>query len=334
MDDIVLKLLIMFLLVMNGILLLKRSSSNKNYTFNNNLTKLKRRNNFYKKLLELYFENREKFYAKGRDYIMKRNGKPYNKRNVKTFQEKLNYLLIYESPECKTEIVDKILLRNYSRKIIGKDICTPILQIYNNIDDINLDELPEKFVLKCNHGSAMNIFCEDKSKFNLSEAKITLKKWIHINYGLKSFEYQYLNINRKVFAEQFLASEIINYKFSCFNGIPKFIRVKGKINGTNLYNIYYTNWTITNIELNVKKYVLSNRFKKPLNLKKMINYAKLLSSGFCYCRVDFYEVNNIVYLSEITFTPFNSQLKYKNNEISLYLGNLINISNIKAKTYI
>ena len=240
---------------------------------------------------------------------MNRNGEPSNKTNVKTFQDKLNYLLIYESPENKTNIVDKILLRNYSEKIIGKDICTPILKIYDNIDDINLDELPEKFVLKCNHGSAMNIFCEDKSKFDLSKAKKTLKNWININYGLFSFEYQYLNINRKVFAEEFLIKEIINYKFSCFNGEPKFIRVKGKINGTNLYNIYYVNWTISNIELKDKKYVLTNRFKKPTNLNKMIKYAKLLSSGFCYCRVDFYEVNNKLYLSEITFTPFNSKFQ-------------------------
>ena len=117
---------------------------------------------------------------------------------------------------------------------MGKDICTPILRIYNDIDEINLDELPEKFVLKCNHGSGMNIFCEDKSKFNITKIKKILKAWMNINYGLVNFEYQYLNVNRRVFAEKFLDKEIINYKFSCFNGIPKLIRVKGHINGSNL----------------------------------------------------------------------------------------------------
>ena len=334
MNDIVLKLFILFLVSTNGILLLKQHSFNKNYTFHNDLTELKERYSRYEELFGLYIENREKFYAKGREYIMNRKGKSYNNKNVKTFQDKLNYLLIYESPENKTKIVDKILLRNYSEKIIGKDICSPILKIYNNIDDINLDELPEKFVLKCNHGSAMNIFCENKSKFNLSKAKNTLKNWIHINYGLLSFEYQYLNINRKVFAEQFLGSEIINYKFSCFNGDPKFIRVKGKINGTKLYNIYHINWTISNIEIKDRNYILTNNFKKPINLNKMIKYSKLLSSGFCYCRVDFYEVNDKLYLSEITFTPFNSKFNFKSKENSLYLGKLINISHIKTKNYI
>ena len=261
---------------------------------------------------------------------MNKKRKAYNETNLKTFQDKLNYLLIYESPEEKTKIVDKILLRNYSKKILGKDICVPILKIYNNIDEINLDELPKKFVLKCNHGSAMNIFCSDKSTFDLLKAKNTLKEWIKINYGLLRFEYQYLNVKRRVFAEQFLDNQMINYKFGCFNGEPKLIRVKANINGTKLYNIYYTNWTISNIELKNKDYVLTNRFKKPINLKKMIKYAKLLSFGFCFCRVDFYEINKTLYLSEITFTPFNSIFNYKKKETDIYLGNLINISKINT----
>ena len=106
-------------------------------------------------------------------------------------------MLINESPENKTSIVDKILLWNYSKNVLGKNICPPIIKIYNNIDEINLKDLPDKFVLKWNHGSGMNIFCEEKSKFDLSSAKIKLQKWMNINYGLTTFEYQYLNVKRK-----------------------------------------------------------------------------------------------------------------------------------------
>ena len=144
-----------------------------NWLFN-----IKNTENFYKELIQLYIENREKFYLKGREYIVNRPDYIYNESNLVTFQDKLNYLLIHESPENKTEIVDKILLRNYTIKKLGKDICAPILKIYNNVDEINLDELPEKFVLKCNHGSGMNIICRDKKTFNLTDAKQKLKKWI------------------------------------------------------------------------------------------------------------------------------------------------------------
>ena len=82
---------------------------------------------------------------------------------------------------------------------MGKYLCPPIIKIYNNIDEINLKDLPDKFVLKCNHGSGMNIFCEDKSKFDLSRAKILLNKWMNNNSGFTSFEYQYINVKRKIF---------------------------------------------------------------------------------------------------------------------------------------
>ena len=287
--------------------------------------------NIYKELLQLYIENREKFYIKGREYIMKQEGKIYNESNIVTFQDKLNYLLIHESSEDKADIVDKIQLRNYSKKILGKDICVPILKIYNDANEINLDELPEKFVLKCNHGSEMNIICNNKSKFNLDEAKHNLNNWMNINYGLIGFEYQYINVKRKIFAEEFLDDDIIDYKFNCFNGEPKFIRVKRHINGNNINNFYDLNWTLLNIVFNLTDYIRDPKikFKKPKNLKKMIYYARLLSSDFCFCRVDFYEVNKKLFLGELTFSPANTKMNYNNQNMRIYLGNLLNISKIK-----
>ena len=88
----------------------------------------------------------------------------------------------------------------------------------------------------------------------------------------------------------------------------------------------YLNWTSTNIELKDKTYIITDMFQKPKNYKNMIQYSRLLSSGFAYCRVDFYEINGILYLSEITFTPFNAIVNFKNKETEIYLGNLINIS--------
>ena len=129
----------------------------------------------------------------------------------------------------------------------------------------------------------------------------------------------------------YLSLNTNNYKFYCFNGEPKLIRVKGKFNGTNIYNIYYINWTIANIEFNFSDYIKDNTnlFKKPINYENMLNYSRLLSADFCFCRVDFYEVNSIIYLSELTFSPFNAHIKYKTKDMEIYLGSLLNISKIK-----
>ena len=284
---------------------------------------------FYKEMLRLYIDNRTEFYIKGRQKHMNSLGKNYNDNILLTIQDKLNWLIIHESPENKTNIVDKILLREYSKKILGKDICVPILKIYNNTDELNLTELPEKFVIKYNHGSGMNILCNNKSNFNLDKAKILLNKWKNINYGLEDFQYQYINIKRKFFAEQYLSENINNYKINCYNGEPKFIRVtkylpdkSGKIN-----NYYYINWTLSDIETNLPFYYRKPeiKFDKPKYLNLMLEYSRKLSKDFAFVRVDLYETNNTVYLGELTFTPFNIKMNYKNLNQSLYLGSLLNI---------
>ena len=292
---------------------------------------LKDKNAFYKILLQLYIENREQFYIKGREYWMSLHNKKYNDSNIVTIQDKLNYLLIHESPENKTEIVDKILLRNYSKKILGEDICVPILKIYNSPDEINLDELPDKFVLKCNHGSQMNIICKDKNTFDLDKAKNKLQIWMNTNYGLINFEYQYMNVNKKIFAEKYLGDNIEDYKINCYNGEPHHIRVKKHTNDKNVNNFYNVDWNLTDIKFNYLNYIRdpSINFERPPNLELMLNYSRMLSKDFCFCRVDLYEINNTVYLGELTFSPANILMDYNDQNMRIYLGSLINISKLK-----
>ena len=287
-----------------------------------------------KELLQLYIENRTQFYINGRQEIMKNIGSKYNDSDIKTFQDKINWLLIHDSSELKSNIVDKILLREYSKKILGKDICVPIIKIYNDINEIKLNELPEKFVLKCNHGSGMNIICKNKTEFNISNAKEKLKKWMKINYGLKNYEYQYIRIKRKMFAETFLKDNITDYKFYCFNGNPKLIKVQSKyIDGIKMYHYYDLNWTITDIETNLTGNIKlsSVKFPRPKYLKLMINYAKKFSHYFTFVRVDLYEFNKTVYLSELTFSPANAISPFKDEKQRIYLGNLLDLSKVIIK---
>ena len=165
----------------------------------------------------LYLKNKTLFYFYKRVAYLKRSNIFYNESNLLTFQDKINWLIIHESAEYKSNIVDKIKLHKYSKKILHKDICVPILKIYNNINDIKLEELPNKFVLKLNHGSAMNIICNNKQKFNIINAKKQLKKWKTINFGLQTNEFQYMFVKRQIYAEQYLGDNLLDFKIFCFN---------------------------------------------------------------------------------------------------------------------
>ena len=169
-----------------------------------------------------------------------------------------------------------------------------------------------------------------QQNFNISNAKFLLNKWKNINYGIENFEYQYINVKRKFYAEKYLCDDINDYKIYCFNGEPKFIRVQKNMpdNSGKINNYYNLNWTLNDIETNLPNYYRKPdiKFEKPKNLGLMLEYAKKLSSEFVFVRVDLYEFNDTVYLGELTFTPFNGRMNYKNLNQSIYLGNLLDIS--------
>ena len=284
--------------------------------------------------INLFLKNKTEFYYRER----KQAFKYYDESKLLTFQDKINYLSIHESPEYKANIADKIKLSEYSKKILGKDICVPIIKIYDDADEINLDELPDKFVLKCNHGSGMNIFCKDKSEFDLEKSKKQLNKWLNFNYGLGGAEFQYYFIKRKIFSSFYLGDEIIDYKVYCFNGNPKYIVAKKLLDEKThqyAYNYYNLNWTLSEIEYGSNQYKRDPNIiiEKPKNLDLIIDYSKKLSNEFGFVRVDFYEIDNTVYLGELTFTPTNAINPFKNEAQRIYLGSLININKIEPSLF-
>ena len=122
-------------------------------------------------LIILYFSifvfqitKEENYYYIKRNKFIKSKGKTYNESNLITLEDKINWLIIHDTNKLKAKCADKILLHEYSKKKLGKDICNKIIKIYNKTDEINLDELPEQFVLKANHGSGFNIIVENKKK--------------------------------------------------------------------------------------------------------------------------------------------------------------------------
>ena len=285
--------------------------------------------------LKLFLKNKTLYYYKKRKYFLDKGNWEYDESNLITLQDKLNYLLIHESPEYKSLLADKTRLHEYSQKILGKDICVPIIKIYNNSNEINFDELPKQFALKVNHGSSMNIIVKNKSEFNFTEAKLSLNDWMSINFADLYGEVQYLFIKRKIILSPYLGDHLSEYKIFCFNGEPKYIVLSKMLdNNDHLYNYFDLNWTLTDIEQGVKGFVRDPQInEKPNNLNLMIEYAKKLSNEFVFVRVDFYEINNTVYLSEMTFSPSDNHMKFKNKEQSIYLGSFLDISKIRPYLY-
>ena len=243
----------------------------------------------------------------------------YNESNLINFQDKLNWLVIHDTNRLKGKCADKILLHYYSKRKIGKDICNKILKIYQSEKEIDINELPNQFVLKTNHGCGFNIIVEDKKEFNLTNAKILLKKWMKIDYGKKTTEFHYSFINKKIFVEEYIGKTLKNYKFLCYNGKPKYVYVSVKEGKHKYRNFYDMKWKF------IPFHCLSQphpkyHFPEPKLFKLMKKYAMLLSKDFKFVRVDLYELENEVRLGELTFIPMNSFFFCKNKIQEIELG--------------
>ena len=254
------------------------------------------------------------------------NGVKIDLENPETIQDKLNWLNIYDVNPLKWECTDKIRVRDYCKNVLGKDICIPILKVYKDVSEINWDELPDKFVIKCNHGSGMNILVRDKNNFDKASAIIKLDKWVHEDYTFKNgFESHYHWIEPRIFAEELMGDEtqrwsLFDYKFWCFNGEPKLYTIN---DGYGHGDIMYYN--MDGSENNLYGVKQHNNYKRPNNFDEMVEYARKLSKPFKFVRVDFYEINGKTYLGELTFVPGVGYFKYKSDEDDKRIGDLLTI---------
>ena len=253
-------------------------------------------------------------------------------QNPQTIQEKLMWLNIYDADPQKSVCADKVLVKDYAKDVLGEDIGVPTLKVWDKVDDVDFSVLPERFVIKCNHGSGMNVIVRDKSAMNEQDVKNKLRQWMNVDFAFKEgFESHYHWINRKVFAEEFIEvdgqKDISDYKFLCFNGRPEYMQIISERNGSGRRCNYY--------DLNQQK--VRTLWRKdfrpnydtddimPTQFDKMLEYAKKLSKEFKFVRVDFYEVNGRIYLGEMTFTPGAFIFTYERSEDEIAVGNLLNI---------
>ena len=248
-------------------------------------------------------------------------------KNPKTIQDKLRYLAITDLSQLKINCADKLLVKDYIFKKTGKKLFANVLYSFNNINELTekqFKSLPKKFVVKGNQGWHMMI--KDKNKISLSDLKDKAKDWHKLVNGLESRESQYSFIKPKVFIEEYLGDKLLDYRFWCFNGEPKFLAVNTS-DGYGMGPLKYFDLSFNEIDLiNGEHYDDKLKFNKPLNFDKMIEYAKILSLDHKFVRVDFFNICGKIYVSELTFTPGGYTFKFfnrKNESLDEKIGEML-----------
>ena len=253
-----------------------------------------------------------------------------NLDNPRTFNEKIQWLKLYDSTPIKTRLADKYLVRDWVKEKIGEQYLIPLLGVYDKFEEIDFEKLPNQFVIKCNHGCAYNIIVKDKTKLDLADVKAKLDKWMSENFAFKcGYELHYRDIKPKIIIEKYIenkgADDLYDYKFWCFDGKVAYIQFLSERNLSGLKMAFYDkDWVkqtfVYSHPLDTKK------IEKPNNLDEMIRLAEILSKGFPHVRVDFYRLNDgTIYFGEMTFTSASGSCKWNEEQINLELGKMIKL---------
>ena len=236
----------------------------------------------------------------------KRMGEELNLKAPKSYTEKLNWLKLHDRNPAYTLMVDKFGVREYISEKIGEEYLVPLIGSWSSVEDIDFTQLPNEFVLKCNHDNGI-IVCNNKENLDVDNVKKELQFHLNRDYYKKAREWPYKNVDRKIICEQFMKNTdgdpLVDYKLFCFNGVPRFVMVNSDrfSKDTKLKtDIYDMEWNYMNMQDGPYP-MAGDVFEKPECLEEMRFLAEKLSKGIPFVRVDFNYWNKQLYFGELTF---------------------------------
>lgn len=256
-------------------------------------------------------------------------GKRLNLTNPITFNEKLQWLKLHDHNPIYIEMVDKDLVKNRVKKILGEEYVIPSIGRWDKFDDIDFDKLPERFVLKCTHDSGGIVICKDKSKFDINKARKHVNRCMNSNFYYVGREWPYKSVIPRIIAEPYIEDtkrkELQDYKFFCFDGEVKFFKVDFDRFIKHRANYYDTDMKLLDLGEVAFPRAPKKEIEFPENFRSMIKIAQKLSTGFKFIRIDLYNVNGKIYFGEYTFYPSSGWGRFTSDEWDKKLGEWIKL---------
>ena len=273
-------------------------------------------------------------------YYRLRTGKKLNLSNPKTFNEKTQWIKLYDRKPVYTSMVDKYDVLEFVRQKIGEQYIIPLLGVWHGFDEIDFDKLPNQFVLKCTHDSGGVVICRDKEKLDfigkvgskiadITAAREKINNSLKRNYFIKGREWSYKHVPKRIIAQKYIKDEagglLQDYKIFTFNGKPKYVQVHfSKSSEALMANFYSTDWVYQDFyieEISDK----SHHIEKPKRLDEMLRLAEILAEGTYFLRVDFFYVNDCIYFGELTFYNWGGYGKFNPKRYDELFGGCITL---------
>jgi len=244
-------------------------------------------------------------------------------RHPRSINEKTAHRKLCHWKEIPPELADKYAVRDFVAKTIGPQYLNELYGVYDNADAIDFAKLPESFVIKATHGSALNLIVKDRQGFDEKAARATCREFLKTKYGFLTNEPYYDLIPPRLVAERFLSDrnhpEIPDYKFYVFHGRAEYVQVdQNRHSRRHTCRVYDRNWGRM-----VYPFRLPNPdpVEKPRLLEKMLPLAEKLAQGWDFVRIDLYSPNQeSIVFGEITMTPAAGWQKFTDKAFDIEIG--------------
>ena len=258
-------------------------------------------------------------------------GRELNLESPQTYNEKIQWLKLYDRKPLYTELVDKIEVKKYVADKIGDEYVIPLLGVWNDPEEIDFTLLPNQFVLKCNHNSGIGMYiCKDKSKLDIDRVKRGLNIGLKEDKYLLGREWPYKNVKRRILAEKYMEDntthDLKDYKFFAFDGVVKALFIATERQSANeetkfdFFDAEFQHLDLINGHPNAEITPSC-----PKMFEEMKRLAEKLSKGFPHVRIDFYEVNGKVYFGEFTFSHWSGLMPFEPESWDYTFGSWITL---------
>ncbi|SDH73447.1 ATP-grasp fold amidoligase family protein [Winogradskyella thalassocola] len=262
------------------------------------------------------------------------SGKKLNLENPREFNAKIEWYKVFYRPKILNTLVDKYEVRSIIENTIGKKYLNEIYGVYDTVEDIPFKDLPNKFVIKATHSSGHNIIVKDKTQLDIKKTSKKLKKWLKVNqYYRMGQEWAYKDVKPRYIIEKFLKEDdkntLVDYKFYCFNGEPKFIDVHIDREEDHKQGCFDLDFNLLPFGKSKTYKTISAGIAKPTNLKEMVELSVILSKNLPFVRVDFYSVNGKTIFGEMTFYPSDARKEFYPDEYNTIIGDYFELPKLE-----
>lgn len=251
---------------------------------------------------------------------------PLDLENPQSFNQKLQWLKLYDHNPDYVKMVDKVEAKKYVASLIGEEHIIPTLGVWDKFEDIDFSKLPQHFVLKVAHDSGGVFICKDKDHIDKEKVRKFLSYRQSFNYYVLKREWPYKEASRRILCEKFMddgsGRDLRDYKLFCFDGKVRFFKID--LDRFHSHHAVFFDRDCKGLPFGEAQYPPSHASKEniiiPEAIKEMIAYADIISKDIPFVRVDFYEINGQTFFGEITFYPASGFMKLTDREWDFKIG--------------